>query len=108
VRRGPAQQRGPGIGGVRVAQPDVGVEHRDQLRGEKAALGLEMPRALAPHLAGFGEVGAEEHQRFGTHAAILDEAEAQRIDPGAPRDIGRVAPMMHDRIGEARAVHVQG
>src|SRR3546814_10564139 len=51
--------------------------------------------------------GIEEDERLCRHAAILDEAERQGGDSAAPGDVGRRAAEMRDRIGEARAVHVQ-
>jgi hypothetical protein len=66
-----------------------------------------VPGALAAVEGGIGQLGPEEDQHFGRHAAILDEAERKGVDPGPPGDVGRMAAEPGDRIGEARAVHVE-
>ena len=66
-----------------------------------------MPGALAADRDLVGKLGPEQDQRLGVEAAVLDEAEAQRIDPGAPGDVGRAFAGGGDGVGEARPVHVE-
>src|SRR3546814_5628847 len=66
-----------------------------------------MPGALAAIEGRGGEIRIEEDQRLGRHPAILDEAEAQRVDPRAPGEVRRRAAEPRHRIGETRPVHVE-
>src|SRR3546814_14513174 len=49
----------------------------------------------------------EKDERLGHHRAIFCEAKGQRVDPGAPRHVGGRAAEEGDRIGEARAIHME-
>ena len=49
----------------------------------------------------------EEHHHLRGHRAVLGGAEAQHVDAGLPRQLGRRAADEGQRIGEARAVHMQ-
>ena len=69
-----------GIGPARIVEPQIVFEHRQQLRGEEAALGLQMPRALAAIARDIGGGGIEQQDRLRAHRAVLDAAEAERID----------------------------
>ena len=66
-----------------------------------------MPRPLAQHLGLARQRSVEEHQRLGIHPAILDEAEAQHVDPRAPRQIRRAGPRRDDGIGKPRTVELE-
>ena len=77
------------IGGAGVGEPQIVLEHRQQLRGEEAALGQQMPGPLAQARHRLGQRRVEEDQRLGVHPAILDEAERQHVDAGAPGQVGR-------------------
>src|SRR5579875_2657036 len=50
----------------------------------------------------------EEHHGLGGHRAVLGGAEGEDIESGAPRDCRRRTAKADDRVGEARAVHVEG
>jgi hypothetical protein len=49
----------------------------------------------------------EHHHRLDAQAAVLRAAEADRVDPGLPRHLGRRAIQRRAGIGEARAVEMQ-
>src|SRR3546814_14118510 len=66
-----------------------------------------MPGALAAIEGRGGEIRIEEDQRLGRHPAILDEAEAQRVDPRAPGEVRRRAADPRHRIGETSPVPVE-
>ena len=48
----------------------------------------------------------EEHHRLGRHRAALGGAEREHVDAGLPGDLGGARVQPHQRVGEARAVHV--
>ena len=66
------------------------------------------PRALAALGHECGARGIEYHHRLGRHRATLGGAERQHVDARLPGGLRgrRVEP--HQRVGEARAVHVHG
>ncbi len=66
-----------------------------------------MPAALLELAHSGAAAAAEKDDRFSHHRAIFGEAERQRIDSGAPCDVGGRAAEKGDGIGEARAVHVE-
>src|SRR6185503_14891516 len=76
------------VRGTGVLQPQVAVEHREDLRGEVAALGEQVPGALAANGDLASKLGPEYDQRFGVEATVLDESERQSIDAGAPGHVG--------------------
>ena len=66
-----------------------------------------MARALAPEGEFRGERLVEDHHRLGRQRPVLGGAEGEDVDPGAPGDLGRAHLQEGERIGEARAVHMQ-
>ena len=82
---------------------EVGVE----LGRQQAHLGQQMAAALAAELEVARQLGIEEDHGLGRHRAVLGGAEAQHVDARLPRQLGRRAADEGQRIGEARAVHVQ-
>ena len=52
-----------------------------------------MAGALAADRDLVGKLGLEQDQRLGIEAAILDEAERQRVDAGAPGQSAGLAPV---------------
>src|SRR5690606_25178760 len=94
-----------GIGGTRIRQPEVALEHRQHLRREKAALRLEVTRPFAAVARDIRQRGIEEHDRLGVHRPVLDATEAERIDIAA--DLDWRAAEKRGRIGKARSVHLQ-
>ena len=69
-------------------------------------LGQQMPGALAALGHVRGKLAVEEHHRLRRHGAALGGAERQHIDAGFPGDLGRARVHPHQRVGKARAVHV--
>ena len=66
-----------------------------------------MARALAPEGEFRGERLVEDHHRLGRQRPVLGGAEGEDVDPGAPGDLRRAHLQEGERIGEARAVHMQ-
>jgi hypothetical protein len=87
-------------------EPAVVVQERIELQREKTVLGQKMPGALAPlrHMSRRGTI--EEHHGFGGERTGFCCAERQHIDAGLPGDLSRARIHPHQRVGEARAVHV--
>ena len=55
------------------------------------------------------DMGAvEKNHRFGRQGAVLGGAERQNVDARPPGHLRRAQPTGGDRVGESRAVHVQG
>ena len=73
-----------GVRRARIGEPAVILKQRLYLRREIAALGQQMPRALAPLRCCTDKFRLEEDQRLGTHPAVFDETEGENIDPRAP------------------------
>ena len=96
------------IGRTRIVEPQAAFEQGEDLRGEHPALGQQMPGALAPDRDLVGKLGPEQDQSLGIEPAVLDEAERHRLDPRAPGHVGGAFAGHRQRIGEARAVHVEG
>src|SRR6185369_7222856 len=107
LRRCPGQRLRCGIGGTGILQPQVTVEHRQYLRGEEASLGEQMAGALAANRDLIGKFGPEQDQCFSIHPAILDEAEAHRVDPRAPGQVREGFATARDRIGDPGAVEME-
>ena len=104
---GPGQRGRSGIGGAAIVEPTVVFDECEQLRREIAALGQEVPGALAPHERLVGQGGVEQDQGLGAHPAVLDKAKRQRLDPGAPSQVGRALSGRGDGVGETCPVHVE-
>ncbi len=77
-----------------------------KLQRQETVLGEEMPGALAPlgHVRCIALI--EEHHRLGGHRAALGRAERENIDASFPRHLGGARVGAHERVGEARAVHM--
>ena len=86
-------------------QPQTAVQQRQNLRRHEAALGLQVPGALAPPARQLGLRRIEEYDRLGIHPAILGAAEAKRIH--RPRRLCRGAAQKGHCIGKPRAIHMQ-
>jgi hypothetical protein len=52
-------------------------------------------------------VGIEHHHRLHADAAVLRAAEADHVDPGLPRHLGRACIQRRAGIGEPRAVEMR-
>ena len=105
--RGLGKRLRRGIGRAGILEPQPVLEQREDLRGEHPALGQQMAGAFAADLDLIGKVGPEQDQRLGVEPAVLDESERQRVDAGPPGDVGRAFAGGRQRVGEARAVHVE-
>ena len=66
-----------------------------------------MARALAPEGEFRGQGLVEDHHHLGGERPVLGGAEGEDVDPGAPGDLRRAHLQEGERIGEARAVHMQ-
>ena len=106
LRRRGGDARGEAIGPLGVSFPQSTVEIREQLHGGVTSLAEELPRALAAELEVRDPVRIEKHHGLGVHAAILDDAERQHIHARLPGELGGGNLLRHERIREARAVHV--
>src|SRR4029078_13102742 len=93
---------------ARVLKPQVIVEHREDLRGEKPALGEKMAGALAAYRDFGGKLGTKDDQSFGVHCAVLDETEAHCVDSGVPGQVGEAVAGACDGICDPRAIEVKG
>ena len=87
-----------------MLEPHVVVHDRGPRRGEKTHLRRELTALLAAAQEFVGERAIEKHDRFTERQTVLRAAQAERIDTGTPRDIGRRAIEGRDCIGKARAV----
>ena len=94
-----------GVGGARIVEPQIVLDHRKQLRCEVAALRLQVPRPLPAITDHIGQRGVEEHDRLGAHPAVLHAPETERIDVAG--SLGSRHIQKRRRIGKPRAVHVQ-
>ena len=66
-----------------------------------------MPCPLAADADFFGKAGVEQDQRFGGQTTVFDESETQSLNPRTPGQVGGTVGAMDDRIGKARAVHME-
>ena len=55
-----------------------------------------------------GALAIEEDDGLGRQRAVLGRAEGERIDAGPPGEVRRAQAAAGDRVGEARAIHVDG
>ena len=97
-----------GVRGSGILQPKIVLKESENLSSEEAALGQQMSSAFATHGNLIGKVGPEQDQGFGIHPAVLDEAEAHRVDARAPGDVGQVLARARNGIGDPRPVDVEG
>jgi hypothetical protein len=108
---GPARRLGEPAGGVvggaGVAQPHAVLEHGEDLGGEKRPLESRWPARLRRIERRLGELGRRRRSGLGRKAAILDEAEAERVDAGRQLSSAGEQPVLTTGIGEAGAVDVE-
>ena len=76
------------------------------MHGGVSSLAEQLPGTLAPELEVRDAGRIEEHHGLGIHAAILDDAKRQHVHARFPGELGRGDLLRHQRIGEARAVHM--
>ena len=96
-----------GVGVARRLQPQVAVEIGVELGGDEARLGEQLGGALAQEVHFLGAVEIEQDHRLGAPAAVLGAAEGDDVDAALPGHFGRRGVERHQRVGKARAVHVQ-
>ena len=89
----------------RILQPEVAIEHGEDLRCEVAALALQVARTLAAIADKVGLSRVEQHHSFGAHAPVLDEAESEALN--AVCRSGCRAAQKCGSIGKTRAVHMK-
>ena len=73
------------------SQPHVVLEQRQPRRRDEPHLGVEVARLLDPPLELPRQLAIEEQHGLADREPVLDPAEAQHVDAGAPGQIGRRA-----------------
>ena len=102
-----AMRAGGGVRGRGQPEPQPVLDIGQQLRRGEAHLRPHLAGAAQLHRQPVGQFRPEHDDRVAQRAAVLGGAERQDVDPGAPAHLGRAAAEPRQRVGEARAVHVQ-
>jgi hypothetical protein len=97
---------GEPVGTLGISLPQPGLKIGEQLHGGISPLAQELSGALAAEFEVRDSRRIKKHDGFGIHAAILDDAERQYVDPRLPGELCRGRILRHQRIRKARTIHV--
>ena len=87
-----------------MLEPDAIVHDRRPRRREKTHLRRELAALFAAAQKFVAERAIEKYDRFTERQAVLRAAQAEHVNAGTPRDVGRRAVERRHGIGEACAV----
>src|SRR5438105_4718541 len=90
----------------RMLEPDAVVQHRGPRGREETHLRRQLTALLATAQKFVGQRTIEKDDRFTERQTVLRTAEAQYVDTGTPRDVGRRAIERCHGIGKTRTVEL--